>query len=164
MIKKCKDYQTISEFIDDELSNEEKEITQKHLKECEECKTIYESFTNIDKKTKKIFFDKINIDIDKQKSTILRKDLKAAAGHEEIGNLDKGLVSCLPENAMIVCQSRQDGYMIRIEGSIPIKLGMVFFKNKSKLLEIEISEQLPKKLVDLESIRGWTHINIFRIG
>lgn len=60
----------------------------------------------------------------------------------------------------IICRRYAQGYEIYIQGHKVMQLRLCFYKEEQQLLQVDISEQLPEKLVSEDSIKGWTHIAI----
>lgn len=95
-----------------------------------------------------------------------KTSLPAAAGsNETLTSIPRELLSGFgfPSDMEIISELYTEGFEVRIQCSIPIKLTMVFLKSTKILFQLNISHRIPKKLIPPESINGWDEIRLLRI-
>ncbi|WP_372370285.1 hypothetical protein [Candidatus Uabimicrobium sp. HlEnr_7] len=103
---------------------------------------------------------------EKKPFVIQRNRLPAAAGNsEELVSIPQELLKtmALPSDMEIICEHREKGYEVRIQCSVPIKLKMIFCKNKQQLFQLDISQRIPKELIPSEIIKDWDEIQLLRV-
>ena len=94
---------------------------------------------------------------------ISRSDLPAAAGGlDELPHIPGSFLEGggLPSQATILCHRVKEGYEIRLESTMPMRLIMAFFRGEDELAQVEVSEQIPEEPLPLKAIQGWNHVQL----
>lgn len=98
---------------------------------------------------------------EKSAATISR-NAAAAGGNEPLSSFASICGKNLPSDLEIICNRRTEGYEMRIQSNVPIKLTVVFFHEDIELYRTNISQRIPRNLIPAEKIANWSHILLLR--
>lgn len=181
---KCRQYELmISYFLDGELTAPEEKELEEHLQKCDGCTDYYRTCVDIDKhidgyllanprSLERIVAElKITEDLRytklKRGLCLRREDLPACAGSpDELADIPgASLRECgLPEDAAIICERKETGYRMYVQNTVPQRFTIIFYDREKEIFRIEVSEQIPEKLVPLDVARTYTSLSIIPEG